>query len=471
MPDSAEVHVILLAAGKGTRMNSEQAKVLHRAAGRTLLGWALAGLSEVPAKRTLVVVGHRADDVVAELPPGIEPAVQEPQNGTGHAVSVALGQAGAIDPEATVVVAYADMPLVEAATYRVLAERPPGVDLMLATVDPGPDGFGRIVRDDGGRVTAIVEERDASSGQLDISERNPGLYAFRAGALAAALDQVGTANAQGEMYLTDAVAAIVDAGGAVHTFAVSPSEVIGVNSHDHLAEVEATLRRRINRHLMRQGVWMLDPERTYVDATVTVEAGARLYPGTHLEGRSSVGAGATVGPDTLCHDSTIGAGARVMYSVLRSATVGEDALVGPYASLRPGSVLAARAKAGTFVETKNTTIGEGAKVPHLSYMGDAEVGAGANVGAGTITCNYDGVEKHPTVIGERAFIGSDTMLVAPVTVGDDAVTAAGSVITDDVAPGDLAIERSPQKSVPGYSARLAARRKRRDDESQDKDRS
>jgi bifunctional UDP-N-acetylglucosamine pyrophosphorylase/glucosamine-1-phosphate N-acetyltransferase len=271
-----------------------------------------------------------------------------------------------------------------------------------------------------------------------------------------------TDNSQGELYLTDVVADLAGQGIAVRS--VDPVEVVGVNSHADLALVDARLRRRINTGLMESGVWMLDPDRTYVDATVTVEPGARLYPGTHLEGGSIVRAGATVGPDTLVVDSEVGEEAMVRYSVVREARVGPGADVGPYASLRPGTVLEDGSKVGTFVETKNTTVGQGAKVPHLSYMGDAVIGARANIGAGTITCNYDGYEKHPTVIGEAAFIGSDTMLVAPVTVGDGAVTGAGSVITSDVAPGALAVERSAQKEVPGYSERRAARHRAKDAE-------
>ena len=469
MPDPAATagHAIVLAAGKGTRMKSDLAKVLHRAAGRTLLAWVLEAIAASEPQRTLVVVGHQAEEVAAGLPAGVDAVAQEPQNGTGHAAQIALDHLGQIAPDATVLVAYGDMPLVGGETYAALAARPAEVEVRMATVDPGPEGFGRMIRDASGSVRGIVEERDCSPDQLLLTERNPGLYAFRAGALADALAKVGTDNSQGEMYLTDVIGLIVDGGGRIETFTVPAEDVVGVNSHDQLAQVEAALRRRINTDHMRNGVWMLDPDRTYIDATVQIEAGARIYPGTHLEGATTVGPGATVGPDCYLVDSSVGGEARVTYSVLRAAMVGEGASVGPYASLRPGTVLAARSKAGTFVETKNTTLGEGAKVPHLSYMGDAVIGRQANVGAGSITCNYDGYEKHETVIGERAFIGSDTMLVAPVTIGDGAVTGAGSVITSNVEPGALAIERSPQKDVPGYAERRAARAKKRDDATRD----
>lgn len=458
------VHAIVLAAGRGTRMNSEVAKVLHEAAGRSLLAWVLDSIEAAAADRTIVVVGHQADGVAGSLPAGVEWVLQEPQNGTGHAVQVAMAHLGALDTDATVIVAYGDMPLVPGEVYRGLAERESGVAATVVTVDPGPPGFGRIVRDDGGAVGAVVEERDCTPAHQAITERNAGIYSFRAGALTSALSQLTADNDQGELYLTDVIGILVAAGGSIETLAVGDEEVTGVNSHRQLAAVEAVLRRRRNDELMESGVWMLDPGRVYVDAAATVEPGALLYPDTYLRGDTTVRAGASVGPDVFASDSIIGPGAVVRYSVLRGAQVGADVSVGPYASLRPGSVLETGSKVGTFVETKNTVIGEGAKLPHLSYFGDATVGRDVNVGAGSITCNYDGYEKHHTVIGDDAFIGSDTMLVAPVTIGDRAVTGAGSVITGDVAPGSLAVERSPQHQVQGYADRRAARRRARDAE-------
>ena len=458
------VHAVVLAAGKGTRMRSEEPKVLHRAAGRTLLSWVLQAVEAADPDRTMVVVGHRADQVEASLPDHHETVVQEPQNGTGHAVQVALRALGEIDPDDTIVVAYGDMPLVTAETYRALAARHSDTAAVITTVDPGPAGFGRIVRDTDGRVVAIVEERDCDADQLAITERNVGIYAFAAGRLAEAVAGLSDDNSQGELYLTDVIADLVRAGEQVEVRAMDPAEVLGVNSHADLAVVEADLRARINQALMRDGVWMLDPDRTYVEATVSVAAGARLYPGTHLEGSTTVAEGATVGPDTYVVDSVIGANATVSYSVLRGAEVGDSVTVGPYASLRPGTVLRAGSKAGTFVEMKNTEVGEKAKVPHLSYMGDAVIGPRANIGAGSITCNYDGYEKHRTVIGEGAFVGSDTMLVAPVELGDGAVTGAGSVVTSDVPPGALAVERSEQRIISGYAEKRAARQRAKDAE-------
>lgn len=458
------VQAVVLAAGKGIRMRSDLAKVLHRAAGRTLLEWVVEAIDTTRSQRTLVVVGHQAADVAASLPAGYDTVLQEPQMGTGHAVQVALSRLQPLDPDDTVLVAYGDMPLVSGEAYQVMAERPAGTAAIVTTVDPGPPGFGRVIRNSVGEVTGLVEERDCDATQAEITERNVGIYAFAAGRLAEAIENLSTDNSQGELYLTDVIAYLASRGEKVESRPVDPTEMTGVNSHSDLAVVQAILRARINDRLMEEGVWMLDPERTYIDATATVEPGALLYPGTHLQGSTTVGAGATVGPDALVVDSAIAPDATVIYSVVRGSKVGEGASVGPYALLRPGTVLRAGAKAGTFVETKNTTVGAGAKVPHLAYMGDATIGAGANVGAGTITCNYDGYDKHHTVIGEGAFIGSDTMLVAPVTVGNGAVTGAGSVITTDVPPGSLGIERSQQQEIPGYAERRAARKRAKDAE-------
>jgi bifunctional UDP-N-acetylglucosamine pyrophosphorylase/glucosamine-1-phosphate N-acetyltransferase len=304
-------------------------------------------------------------------------------------------------------------------------------------------------------VRAVVEERDADAGQRDIREVAVSTYVFDGTGLVEALRSIDDENEQKEFYLTDAVAGFAAAGGVAAVIAADVDEVQGINTHEQRAAVEAGLRVRINRALMESGVWMQDPSRTYVDAGVAVAAGTRLYAGTHLEGATTVAAGAEVGPDTFVRDSSIGEGARVWFSVLRGAEVGAGAEVGPYASLRPGTVMGESTKAGTFVELKQTVLAAGAKVPHLSYMGDAAIGEQSNIGAGTITCNYDGHAKHRTVIGDRAFIGSDTMLVAPVEIGDDAYTGAGSVITKDVSPGALGVERSAQKEVPGYAARRA----------------
>lgn len=449
---------MILAAGQGKRMASTHPKVAHQVAGRPLVSWVIASVASLDPASLVVVVGHGADEVRQVLPPGTRTALQEPQLGTGHAVKVALDELGRLDPDDVVLILYGDTPMLGAGLVRDLADLAEGEALRMVVVDmDDPTGYGRVLRDDTGRVVGVVEQRDGAPEQLVIREVNAGLYAARANKLAESLEKVTADNHQGEYYLTDVVGILAEAGETLVAVKGSPEEVAGINSQDQLAEAQAIKRQNINRRLMESGVWMLDPERTYVDATVTVEPGARLYPGVHLEGETTVAAGAQVGPDAFVVDSAIGAGATVWYSVLRDAVVGEDCVVGPYASLRPGTIMQRGSKAGTFVETKNTTLGEGAKAPHLSYLGDATVGARANIGAGTITCNYDGYEKHETVIGEEAFIGSDTMLVAPVSIGDRAITGAGSVITKDVPDDALALERGKQTEIPGYAERRKAR--------------
>jgi bifunctional UDP-N-acetylglucosamine pyrophosphorylase/glucosamine-1-phosphate N-acetyltransferase len=454
------LRAIILAAGRGTRMKSDFPKVMFTLAGRPLLSWVLDAVAGVAPDETLVVVGHGAAEVEALLPGWARAVLQEPQMGTGHAVQTALAAAGDVRGD-TVLVVPGDTPLLRPETLRALLEALPGASAaLLTTLMADPEGYGRVLRT-GDRVVGIVEERDATPEERQIREVAVSTYAFDGTALAKALVGLGRGNDQGEYYLTDAVAALAS-GGEVRAVPVAdPGEAQGINSHAQLAAVGAAVRERINQAWMTAGVWMLDPSRVYVDASVSLEAGACLYPEVHLEGRTTVAAGAVVGPQVFAVDSVVGPGARVWYSVLREAEVGAGAQVGPFASLRPGTRLGEGAKVGTFVETKAAVVGRGSKIPHLSYIGDATIGEESNVGAGSITCNYDGREKHPTVIGDRVFIGSDTMLVAPVRVGDDATTGAGSVITRDVAPGALAVERAEQREIPGYAARKARRPRRK----------
>jgi bifunctional UDP-N-acetylglucosamine pyrophosphorylase/glucosamine-1-phosphate N-acetyltransferase len=450
--------VIVLAAGEGKRMMSDLPKVAHMAAGRPLIGWVLEAVGSLRPTSTVVVLGHGADAVSPHLPADVTIAMQDEQLGTGHATSIGLEALGDVPPEDTIVVLYGDMPLLGAELVSRLADRPGDVAArMVTSVFDDPTGYGRVIRGDSGNVVEVVEERDCDDYQRGIVEINAGVYAFRAKDLIDALGDVSNDNAQGEYYLTDVIGILVGRGQRLQPVEATPQEVIGINSQDQLSEARALLQARTNQRLMESGVWMLDPDRTYVDDTVTIEAGARIYPGVHLEGDTRVGAGAQVGPDVFARDSSIGAGSTVWYAVLRGAIVGDNCEVGPFASLRPGTVLEQGAKIGTFVETKNTTLGQGAKAPHLTYLGDATVGARSNIGAGSITCNYDGFQKHETVIGDDVFIGSDTMLVAPLTIGDAAVTGAGSVITEDVSAGSLAIERSEQREIAGYSQRRAER--------------
>jgi len=445
--------VIVLAAGKGTRMKSDLPKVLHRVAGRSLIEWVLAAAEPLGADETVVVIGHGADAVAGVLPSNAVTVVQEPQLGTGDAARVGLGACS--DAVDTVLIIPGDMPLLEADTLAAVVDthRDRGAAATVLTVKmDDPTGYGRVERR-WDQVTAIVEQRDADERQQAIDEVNTSVYAFDAAFLSDALGRLDSDNTQGEYYLTDVIGILSGQSRPIAAVTTDAVEGSGVNSHVQLAAVGEVLRHRINDALMASGVAMVDPSRVYVDAGVEVSPGARIYPGVHLEGATTVGAGAEVGPDVHARDTAIGPGSTVRYSVLDGATIGSDATVGPFTYLRPGADLRDRSKAGAFVEIKKSRIGIGSKVPHLSYIGDATIGEDTNIGAATVTVNYDGYEKHPTVIGDRVKIGSDTMLVAPVTVGDDAYTGAGSVITHDVSPGALAIERSHQKEIPGYADR------------------
>jgi bifunctional UDP-N-acetylglucosamine pyrophosphorylase/glucosamine-1-phosphate N-acetyltransferase len=456
--------IVVLAAGKGTRMNSDLPKALHRAAGRSLLGWTLANVAPLDAAETVVVVGDGADAVAGSLPHGVAHALQEPQLGTGDAARVGLAAlSGDVD---TVLVVPADMPVLTTETLEAVVDRQAAAGWMatvLSAVVGDPTGYGRVLRE-GDAVIGIVEHGDATDDQLAIREVNTSVYAFDRTALSQALSGLRTDNAQGEYYLTDVVRLLAEAGGPVGAIVTDESESLGVNDHTQLAAAGAALRRSINRRLMEEGVQMVDPDRVYVDAGVAIAPGATIYPDVYLEGETTVAAGAVVGPNVHATDTAIAEGATVRWAVLDRARVGSNAVVGPFTHLRPDAELGESTKAGAFVEVKNSIVGKGSKVPHLSYVGDTEIGEGSNIGAGTITVNYDGFKKHRTKIGDRVRIGSDTMLVAPVEIGDDAFTGAGSVITEDVSPGALAIERSAQQEIEGY----AERRKRR--AAQDEDR-
>jgi bifunctional UDP-N-acetylglucosamine pyrophosphorylase/glucosamine-1-phosphate N-acetyltransferase len=456
------VGVIVLAAGRGTRMRTGKAKVLHSACGRTLLDWALEESGSLDPDEVAVVIGYQADEVAAYLPEGATPVVQEPQNGTGHAAAVGL--TGFSQTHDVVIVLPGDMPLIRAETLSALvaSHEDSGASATVLTVEfNDPTGYGRVVRE-GAAVTAIVEERDATSEQRSITEVNTSVYAFDGRLLADALERIGDDNDQREQYLTDVVAVLVGDGHLVGAFATDQEEGLGVNSQAQLAEAAAVLRRRINSALLEAGVWMLDPSRVYIDVNVAVASGAEIFPDVYLTGGTRIGEGSRIGPDTQIHDSVIGERSTVLNAVVSGATVGADATVGPFAYLRPGAELADGAKVGTYVEIKNSRVGEGSKVPHLSYIGDTTIGEGSNVGAGTITVNYDGYQKHRTTIGDRVRIGSDSMLVAPVTIGDDAYTGAGSVITQDVPDGSLGVERNVQQNIPGYAEK---RRRRTEGES------
>ena len=452
-------HVIILAAGEGKRMRSDLPKVAHTVLGRSLVNWVIESTRPLDPASTVVVVGHGAHHVRSLLPDDAVDAHQEEQLGTGHATQIGIDALGAVDHDDAILILYGDTPLL---TPELLADltdlnSDESARLVSARLDD-PSGYGRVIRDDAGGVSGIVEHRDCTPEQLELDEINAGIYAVRAGRLIETLKRVDNDNAQGEYYLTDIVGLLVADGDKLTAVEATPQEVMGINSQDQLAAARRELQQRTNQRLMEQGVAIVDPDRTYIDESVEIEPGATIYPGTHLEGRTKVGTGSRVGPDVFAVDSTIGSNAMVWYAVLREAVVGDECAVGPYASLRPGTVLEKGAKLGTFVETKNTTMGEGAKANHLAYLGDAVVGPRSNIGAGVITVNYDGVKKSRTEIGEDAFIGSDTMLVAPVKVGDRGTTGAGSVITKDVNDDALGIERSDQREIPGYAQRREARK-------------
>ena len=460
------VRAVVLAAGSGTRMKSRIPKVAHEIAGKPMVQWVLEAVSGVEPVETVVVVQPSADLVEKALPEGVTVAVQEQQLGTGHATQIGLDSL-AIEDGDLVLVVPGDTPLLVAKTLEAMLtmhRRTGAVATCLTASVADPAGYGRVVRDGRDKVIGIVEHNDATAKEREIHEINGGVYAFDQSSLTAALTEVGSDNTQGEYYLPDVVAIMVAEGHPIAAHKTSEDELAGVNSHVQLADVARVIHRRINRHWMSEGVWMKDPDRVYIDAEVTIEAGARLYPDVYLEGATSVSGGAEIGPDVYLRDTDVGAGAKVWYAVIREASIGDEAQVGPYVSLRPGARLLDGSKAGTFVEMKNSTIREGAKVPHLAYIGDADIGEQANIGAGSITVNYDGFSKHRTVVGKGARVGSNTMLVAPVEIGEGAFTGAGSVITEDVSDGALAIERSSQKEIPGYAAR---RRERHEKEKAD----
>ncbi|MGW7368107.1 bifunctional UDP-N-acetylglucosamine diphosphorylase/glucosamine-1-phosphate N-acetyltransferase GlmU [Streptomyces sp. NPDC054841] len=452
--------VVVLAAGEGTRMKSKTPKVLHEIAGRSLVGHVVSAARELEPEQLVVVVGHASEQVKEHLAThyaGTRTAFQAEQNGTGHAVRMALEELGQA-PDGTVVVVCGDTPLLSGETLTALtsthAADGNAVTVLTAEV-PDSTGYGRIVRDAAtGAVTAIVEHKDATEAERAIREINSGVFAFDGQLLADALGKVRTDNSQGEEYLTDVLGILREAGHRVGaSVAGDHREILGINNRVQLAEARGLLNERLLERAMMAGVTVVDPASVLVDVTVTFERDAVIHPGTQLLGATHVAEDAEVGPNTRLRDTTVGRGARVDNAVAEGAVIGESASVGPYAYLRPGTKLGLKAKAGTYVEMKNATIGEGTKVPHLSYVGDATIGEYTNIGAASVFVNYDGEAKHHTTIGSHCKTGSDNMFVAPVTVGDGAYTAAGSVITKDVPPGSLAVARGQQRNIEGWVAR------------------
>ncbi|MGH3444063.1 MAG: bifunctional UDP-N-acetylglucosamine diphosphorylase/glucosamine-1-phosphate N-acetyltransferase GlmU [Nocardioidaceae bacterium] len=470
--------VIVLAAGSGTRMRSKRPKVLHEVCGLSMVEHVLRAASWIEPEHLVAVVGQGRELVgphITERFPAALLAVQETQRGTGDAVAVALtalaaltagatqdqargtsGAVGPVGPMGTVLVGYGDTPLLEGGTLADLVADHTGAQRAVTVLTgevADPFGYGRVIRDGDGAVTAIVEEKDADESQAAVREVNSGVFAFDAGFLADALGRVGNDNAKGEYHLTDVVGIAHADGRRVGGFRTDDvRQTEGANDRAQLAGLAAEMNRRILQRWMRHGVTIADPATTWIDTDVVLEADATVLPGVQLLGATTVGEDAVVGPDCTLKDVEIGRGAKVVRTHGELAVVGAGADVGPFSYLRPGTVLGDGGKIGGFVETKNAQIGDRAKVPHLSYVGDAEIGEDTNIGAGTIFANYDGVTKHRTTIGRHAKTGSNNTFVAPVHVGDGAGTAGGTVVRRDVPPGALAVSAGPQRNIEGWAA-------------------
>jgi bifunctional UDP-N-acetylglucosamine pyrophosphorylase/glucosamine-1-phosphate N-acetyltransferase len=453
--------VVVLAAGEGTRMRSRALpKVLHGFAGRSLLGHVLAATAPLAAAYTAVVVGHRRDEVVAHLTqvaPAAQSVVQDEQRGTGHAVRLALD----VVPSAarTVLVLPGDTPLLTADTLRALVDEhasSAAAVTVLTSVVTDPTGYGRVLRAADGTVQRIVEHRDASAAELAVTEVATSVYAFDHALLRAAVGQLRTDNAQGEEYLPDVVAILAADGHRVAAVVAPAEQTAGVNDRVQLAAAHRVYNTRLLEAHMRAGVTIVDPVTIWVDAEVTLEPDVTIWPSVELHGNTHVAEGAQVGPHVTLTRTTVGARAALSRTVAVDAEIGPDAAIGPFAYLRPGTRLGAGTHVGTYVEVKNSEIGAGTKVPHLSYVGDATIGEHSNVGAATVFVNYDGVEKHRSTVGDHVRIGSDSMIIAPREIGDGAYTAAGSVITQDVPPGAMAVGRARQRNVADWVLRRRA---------------
>lgn len=449
--------VVVLAAGEGTRMKSATPKVLHSISGRTLLGHVLHAVEGLASKNLRIVVGAGREQVeahVAQIAPHAVTVFQEHRGGTGHATQLALA---GITSTGTVLVLAGDTPMLTTESLAALLEvhHKGNFSASVMTAEhPDPTGYGRIVRAEDGSLLRIVEERDASESEKAIYEVNSGVYAFDGAKLAGAIGKLKNNNSQGELYLTDVLEILRNEGGSIAAVLIEDFiEILGVNDRAQLSESAALLRDIINEKLMKSGVTIVDPLTTWVDSTATVASDVTLLPGTWIAGKTSVAGGAVIGPRTTLLDCTVASGASVIESHCTGAVIGAHANVGPFTYLRPGTDLGESTKAGAFVEMKNATVGDGSKVPHLSYVGDATIGEGTNIGAATIFVNYDGVEKHHTTVGDHVRVGSDSMLVAPITIGDGAYTAAGSVITEDVPPGAIGVARAKQRNVLGWVLR------------------
>ena len=459
-----DIHVVILAAGKGTRMKSARPKVLHRVAGQPLIEHVLACAAAIHPRSTTVVIGHQADELTAALAghPGLTFVVQEPQLGTAHALmtteSALAGQSGLL------VLLSGDVPLLTASTLKTLVDRHEksgaAATVVTAIVDD-PHGYGRIVRT-GEQIARIVEQKDASPAEREIREINSGIYAFSIAGLFDAVRSIAAENAQKEYYLPDLVAIYRARGSIVETVIVSnPDEIRGINSRVELAAVSRIVRDQKTAELMAAGVTIEDPATAYVDAGVTIGADTILHPGVSLEGRTTIGAGCEIHSGTRIVDSQIGDRVTILnHCVITNARVADQASIGPFAHLRNDADVRARAKVGNFVELKKTVLGAGSKANHLAYLGDATIGEQVNIGAGTITCNYDGAKKNQTVIEDGAFVGSDSQLIAPVTIGKGAYVGSGSTIRENVPPGALAVSAGTQRNIEGWVGKRKSKEKR-----------
>ena len=453
-----EAAAIVLAAGAGTRMKSKKPKVAHEILGKPLVRWVVDAAREAGLARVVSVVGHEREQVIPLVEADTDVVVQQEQNGTAGAVAVCADALA--DFDGSLVVLSGDCPLITAGTIAELVRvrEEAGAAVVVLTMEPDdPFGYGRIVRDPQGGVARIVEQKDAAPEEAAIRECNSGFYCFDARALFEALRQVGNDNAQGEFYLTDVLEICRRAGRTVLALPCEDAaECLGVNSRIQLAEAAKHLQRRINCAHMAAGVTMTDPDQVWIGPDVKLAQDVELLPQTFLMGATQVGEDSVIGPNSRLTDTVVGRGCVVDETVAVEARIDDGATCGPRAYLRPAAHLCEGAKAGTHVEIKKSTVGKGSKVPHLSYIGDTTIGEDVNIGAGSITCNYDGKKKHATTIGDGAFIGSDTMMVAPVAIGAGAIVGAGSCITKDVAPDALALTRPEQREVPGWAAKKRA---------------
>ena len=441
---------IILAAGKGTRMKSDLPKVLHTVLGKKLISYAIDSISGIQDK--YVVVGHEADQVVDSLPSDIKSIVQHEQKGTGHAVSVVMESTSFQDDNSEyILIIPGDVPLIQKEDIGKLVNdvtsSKSSVGFLSANVSD-PFGYGRVVRNKG--KIEIIEERDCSEDQKKINEINSGIYCFHKDFLITNVKELDTSNAQGELYLTDLIGIANNQKKDIVIVQVNEHSIQGINSMGQLNEVEDTLLKKIIQRFMEDGVYFQDPTSTYIDESVKIASGTKIFANSHLKGNTVVEEDCEIGPNAQINDSQIGKGSRVVNSVIDESKIESNGIIGPFAHIRPGSELADNVKVGAFAETKKSKIGKGSKIPHLAYVGDAEIGTDVNFSAGSITVNYDGKNKHKTEINDGAFIGSDVMLVAPVTIGKEAMIGAGSVITKDVPEKALGIERSDQKNIEGY---------------------